>query len=1367
MSGKLRTSLTSKLDKRLSQSLRNSQSTLQTAYFNEVLAESGVILSYNGNLNILTCEQSLVVRDMEKMLRNHISFPDNTEEFVMGLRSFCEDDETFKKALMPTQLRKPDDVNGTNSMQQESLLRLILNIHCVQDAAMNIILDTLALRTSDDETDNQTWLQLLLHALRYLPYIKNPKKLSTKLLDCLEMATYTAQIEILNAIPEIILDGQYDEIARQLSNILDEKPQVAGAIVDCLNLLNITTDTKAEIQDRILAKLYSETYLKIFPILYEYLVTDVSSQNLPNLLLKIRNVLDTIMSSDSHDSNMESNKTILLGKLRSSALSSKVIYDGWMNVLSSIRSHVDHKPVDLLLLFVLYSTNNMKRKIMETLIKKKIKLGSLRVALLESFFGKYLTQQFLKDYLSTLISVAACLLQGCKNEPTIVEFASTIYKLSFINDSVDCIQHQDILHSLLLLTGSSEQGITTHVLNIISELMVDDLCKVQKHTVQMMSLLEKLDIFELDDVKSVFQILCGLTCGETADESMSGLKDEIHMLIRKLLSNVTKNMKHRGIIAAALMAKHIATVSREQQDISITEDNSISLSDLSDANIREAASLLELVTVSISSCAESMGLYHDQLASVLISDKKLDKYFLAWLSDSITNTFQNTFITETVPGPINDITLSEQFSLNARTEIDVPIYINIAGLLINSKTNLILTLAPSFRVVRLLHFCQHTGDLSSIDALLGSGVIMPELHLIHNMDSNQVKQTTDCIFHCINWFRENISAFVTQRSNQLRFKIIQRLQNLIELEELLCQCIDYVPEHKLPLSYFNSPKTTKQNIIHKFDSKNPKRARKANHKSTETVNESVASTSVNTQTTKSTSTPKKTPHEFCFRELDTDVMMLLRYPVKIDDDVTDISQRTSSQCEVLNIKQFSFVLTEIVINKLNQLTQKNKPLTAHLSSNVTPVNIVTDFIQFLPNVNKTLTSIVQIIEANMEKTEDAYNSSDLFTPHLNEVKNCLDCIVKCFSVMFGWSGFQHSKHLNLLRNCLKALRQEELSQLNSANQLILDFTKRLYGYRSSCLYLKTAVNLVKTMQALYSVTLNPEVSKIIITTNSKFLKRKWCNAQGKPDSGKEYYANIDYLMKAYLDGADVKTIYGLVGTLQKQAPDLKAKSDRLPMLESIDKPSFPIFFRGLCNALLERIRNEVASLTNDEHLILWRTTAVTLQALKTIVQVHETRTNLIFFLKKSLCILKLFLTHGVPILEIMLRSKPDDVVEILKIVQTSTRFLHHLCCHSKLVKDTSLLAYVPQFRLTLETLVYRVKAALVINNCSDAFWMGALKNKDLHGEDILTQDSNASTNESEEQKSDDELPEEDSDVESILQDETNDNISTSASEVFS
>lgn len=46
---------------------------------------------------------------------------------------------------------------------------------------------------------------------------------------------------------------------------------------------------------------------------------------------------------------------------------------------------------------------------------------------------------------------------------------------------------------------------------------------------------------------------------------------------------------------------------------------------------------------------------------------------------------------------------------------------------------------------------------------------------------------------------------------------------------------------------------------------------------------------------------------------------------------------------------------------------------------------------------------------------------------------------------------------------------------------------------------------------------------------------------------------------------------------------------------------------------------------------------------------------------------------------------------------------------------------IPPLRETIAQLVYKVKAALAANNCSSGFWAGNLKNKDLNGEEILSQ----------------------------------------------
>lgn len=87
----------------------------------------------------------------------------------------------------------------------------------------------------------------------------------------------------------------------------------------------------------------------------------------------------------------------------------------------------------------------------------------------------------------------------------------------------------------------------------------------------------------------------------------------------------------------------------------------------------------------------------------------------------------------------------------------------------------IVLLAPHFRLLRILHHRQNNGILTGIEALLGCPIVMPDIN-IEDLDTRGSKQVADCLFHCINWFREILSAFVTQTDKSIRHKLVKRLK---------------------------------------------------------------------------------------------------------------------------------------------------------------------------------------------------------------------------------------------------------------------------------------------------------------------------------------------------------------------------------------------------------------------------------------------------------------------------------------------------------------------------------------------------------------------------------------------------------------
>ena len=87
---------------------------------------------------------------------------------------------------------------------------------------------------------------------------------------------------------------------------------------------------------------------------------------------------------------------------------------------------------------------------------------------------------------------------------------------------------------------------------------------------------------------------------------------------------------------------------------------------------------------------------------------------------------------------------------------------------------------------------------------------------------------------------------------------------------------------------------------------------------------------------------------------------------------------------------------------------------------------------------------------------------------------------------------------------------------------------------------------------------------------------------------------------------------------------------------------------------------------------------------------------------------------------------------------SGTRYLQCICGHAKISKDVALSSKVPFLKKSLETLVITVKAVLAANNCLGAFEIGTLKNKDLKGEEIFSQQQDEETEEEEQAEEGDE-----------------------------
>ncbi|XP_033118611.1 Fanconi anemia group D2 protein-like [Anneissia japonica] len=130
-------------------------------------------------------------------------------------------------------------------------------------------------------------------------------------------------------------------------------------------------------------------------------------------------------------------------------------------------------------------------------------------------------------------------------------------------------------------------------------------------------------------------------------------------------------------------------------------------------------------------------------------------------------------------------------------------------------------------------------------------------------------------------------------------------------------------------------------------------------------------------------------------------------------------------------------------------------------------------------------------------------------------------------------------------------------------------------------------------------------------------------------------------------------------------------------------------------------------------MLKWNAAIKILHMLTKLIKIFSAKPNILAMLKHGQKFIDVFLRSGMPVLDKVFRHKKEEVLNLLKTLQHSTRMLHHICSHSKAVCDVSLIAHVPVMKRSLESFVYRVKAMLTLHNCQDAFWIGNLKNRDL------------------------------------------------------
>uniref|UniRef100_A0A2K6PKU5 FA complementation group D2 n=1 Tax=Rhinopithecus roxellana TaxID=61622 RepID=A0A2K6PKU5_RHIRO len=1315
--------------------------------FVKLLKISGIILKTGENQNQLAVDQIAFQKKLFQTLRRHPSYPKIIEEFVSGLESYIEDEDSFRNCLLSCE-RLQDEEASMGASYSKSLIKLLLGI------------DILQVRLKANKTNDEINIpRLIVSQLKWLDRVVDGKDLTAKIMQLISIAPENLQHDIITSLPEILGDSQHADVGKELSDLLIENTSLTVPILDVLSSLRLDPNFLLKVRQLVMSKL-SSIRLEDLPVIIKFILHSVTAMDALEVISELREKLDLqhcvlpsrlqasqvklkskgrASSSGNQESSDQSCVILLFDVIKSAIRYEKTISEAWIKAIENTASVSEHKVFDLVMLFIIYSTNTQTKKYIERVLRNKIRSGYIQEQLLQSTFSvHYLV---LKDMCSSVLSLAQSLLHSL--DQSIISFGSLLYKYAFKFFDTYC--QQEVVGALVTHICSGNEAEVDTALDVLLELVVLNPSAMMMNAVFVKGILDYLDNISPQQIRKVFYVLSTLAFSKQ-NEASSHIQDDMHLVIRKQLSSTVFKYKLIGIIGAVTMAGIMAA--DRSESCSLTEERA----NLSNEQCTQVTSLLQLVHSCSEQSPQASALYYDEFAN-LIQQEKLDP-------KALVKPIILVFLRSDFPFPVKALYGLEEYNTQDGIAINLlPLlfsqdFAKDGGLVTSQESGQKLVsplcLAPYFRLLRLCVERQHNGNLEEIDGLLDCPIFLTDLEPGERLESMSAKERAfmcSLLFLTLNWFRE-----------------VRRVNRTFHLFLLFVSVTpDYIP----PLGNFDvetlditphtvtaiSAKIRKKGKIERKQKADGSKPSSSDTLSEEKNSECDPTPSHRGQLNKEfTGKEEKTSlllrnyHAF-FRELDIEVFSILHCGL-----VTKFILDTEMHTEATEVVQLGppelLFLLEDLSQKLESMLippiarrvpfLKNKGSRnigfSHLQQR-SAQEIVQCVFQLVTPMCNHLENIHNYFQCLAAENHGVVDGPGMKVQEYHIMSSCYQRLLQIFHGLFAWSGFSQPENQNLLYSALHVLssrlKQGELSQ--PLEELLSQSFHYLQNFHQSIPSFQCALYLIRLLMViLEKSTASTQNKEKIASLARQFLCRVWPSG----DKEKSSISNdqLHALLCIYLEHTDsiLKAIEEIAGV---GVPELinSPKDVSSSTFPTLTRHTFVVFFRVMM-AELEKTVKKIEPGTaadsqqiHEEKLLYWNMAVRDFSILINLIKVFDSHPVLHVCLKYGRLFVEAFLKQCMPLLDFSFRKHREDVLSLLETFQLDTRLLHHLCGHSKIHQDTRLTQHVPLLKKTLELLVCRVKAMLTLNNCREAFWLGNLKNRDLQGEEIKSQNSQEST----------------------------------------
>ncbi|XP_062977137.1 Fanconi anemia group D2 protein [Elgaria multicarinata webbii] len=1361
---------------------------VSNSVFGQLLKTAGITLKAGESQNEIAVDGAIFQKKLNQALRKHPSYPQIIEELISGLECHIENRDQFRNCLLPCIPLQTQDTSNAIHSYCESLIKLLLGIEILQPAVIRLLFEKLPEFFHESVgSDGLNLPRLIVNQLKWLDRIVDSKDLVSTIMQMICVSPPPIQHDIIISLPEILEDSQHSEIARELGSLLKEKTELTVPILDALSSLNLDLGLLSEVRQSVMITV-AAVKVEDLPVVVKFILRSIKATDAVEVISDLRKKLDldscvslphiqasqsklrsqpqASLSASQVSINQDCVK-LLFEVIKSAVKFQKTILEGWVKAIENVSSASDHKVLDLIVLLIICATNAKSKKQIERVLKSKIRAGYMREQLLRNAFRYH--SLVMRDLFPAILSLAESFVHSA--DPSIVSFGSCLYKQAFT--AFDAYCQQEIVGALVTHACGGNDIEVDVSLDMFNDLVSLHTSSVVPYAVFLKSILDYMDNLSPQQIRKLFHILSMLAFSH--GHKSSHIQDDMHMVIRKQLSSTIPKYRRIGIIGAVTVVGSMAA-KRSKENGQLLER-----AELSKEQRRQVISLLELVCSCCGQVPQALALYYDELAS-LIQKRNLDLQILEWISNSVEKDFERDFVT--------DHTENSAFLYSLEDESEGTIAINLFPVLsqsclsknaddiaATSKDKRLVSpmwLSPFFRLLRLCVSEMNDGNMEDIDALLGCPLYLTNLEVGGKLDSLSKQEREflcSLLFYALNWFREVVNAFCQEKQPEIKERVLLRLHNITELQGLLEKCLAVSPGYVPPLANFDSEALEGVPIIHnaatKKKSKGQKKQKSEGSKNSSADNSQLDENTDTNQPEADISQPEKDcpekepgapliqlqSYSAYFRELDFEVFNILHSGLLIKS-ILDTEMQTKTR-EIVQIGPAELLfLLEDLCRKLEHVLipaparrapflkgKGNKNVGfSHLCQRSSQ-EVIECAIDLLKPLCSHMENMHNYFQAMIAENHGVVDGPGVNIQEHKLMSSCYQRLLQVFHLLFAWSGFsQHENHCLLKSGlCVLAHRLKPGERELPLEELLSQSFQYLLNFQQSVPNIYCALSLTQLLLVIAEKSVVNLKNNEIASITKRFLCQSWVQPSGAHQKGPQFNDALHTLFCIYMEHTD-NVLKAIEDISSIGIPELihSSKDGYSSTYPTLTRKTFPVFFRVMMAHLESSVRSISAGRPSDssqvqlEKLLHWNMAVRDFHILVNLVKVFDNRPVLIVCLKYGRLFMETFLKLGMPLLDCSFKKHREDVQSLLKTLQLSTRQLHHMCGHSKIHQDTGLTSHVPLLKKSLELFVYRVKAMLALNHCQEAFWLGVLKNRDLQGEEILSQASQTSEIEEEE-----------------------------------